>query len=312
MSDRDDFPAPVRRIVAQRAGYLCSCPDCRKLTIRPHSDPEKSLSNGVAAHIHAAAPNGPRYDPDQTPEGRSNIANAIWLCHDHSDIIDKDEKAYPAELLYEWKKKHDEYISNNGHFLELPHISIHTTEGLSIQPSRPTRITGNDVSHLREHILAIENTNRRDLSYLKARIQFPEYIVRVEESEVPIGTNIRCYPDRPSSVVNATGGGSVEMSIGDRPSMNYELEIDKLPALKTFRIKFLSVAHPSPDGYILGFSTESSMLYIHGELQHEYYGEQIRRRFVTKFQYDLENRRLSSEQCEEYTADTKLSIRCMI
>ena len=273
MSNRDDFTVGVKRTLAQRAGYLCSRPDCRKLTIRPHSDPEKSLINGVAAHIHAASENGPRYDPGQTPEERSSIGNAIWLCHDHSDIIDKDEKTYPAEILYDWKKKHEEYINKSGGLLELPNISMQTTEGLTIQPTRPIKITGNDISHFREHILTIENKNKRELSYLKARIQFPEYILHAEISDAPIGTNIRCIPERQNCVVNAAGNGSVEMNIGDRPSMNYELEIDKLPALKTFRIKFFSVAHPKPDGYILGFSAESSMHYIQGELQHEYYGE---------------------------------------
>jgi len=104
MPKRDDFPIAIKRILAQRSGYLCSKPGCRKLTIRPHSDPEKSLSNGVAAHINAASKNGPRYDPNQSEEERSSINNAIWLCHDHSDIVDKDEKKYPEELLREWKK----------------------------------------------------------------------------------------------------------------------------------------------------------------------------------------------------------------
>lgn len=311
MSSRDDFTAAAKRTLAQRAGYLCSNPNCRKLTIRPHSDPEKSLSNGVAAHIHAASEKGPRYESSQTSEERSNIGNAIWLCHDHSDIIDKDENTYPAKMLYEWKEKHEEYINNNGGLLDLPNISIQTTEGLTIQQTGPIKITGNDVSRFREHSLTIENKNKREFTYLNSRIQFPEYILRAEIADAPIGTNIRCVPERHKFVANAAGGGSVQMNIGDRPSMNYKLEIDKLPALKAFRITFISEADPEPDGYILGFGDVSSMHYIHGELQHEHYGEQINRKFVTKFQYDQEKRRLLSTPCEEDTADTKISIRAM-
>jgi len=40
---RDDFSAETKRILAQRAAYICSNPDCRNNTIGPHSDPAKSL-----------------------------------------------------------------------------------------------------------------------------------------------------------------------------------------------------------------------------------------------------------------------------
>jgi len=83
------------------------------MTIGPHSDPNKSLSTGIAAHICGAkqGKKSPRYDPNQTPEQRKDISNAIWLCHDCSDMVDKDEKAYPAEKLREWKRLHEEFIS---------------------------------------------------------------------------------------------------------------------------------------------------------------------------------------------------------
>jgi hypothetical protein len=309
MSNRDDFPKATKRILAQRAGYLCSNPRCRKLTIRPHSEPEKSLSNGVAAHINAASKNGPRYDPGQSEEERSSINNAIWLCHDDSDIVDKDEKTYPAELLREWKEKHEKFIEGGGGLLSLPDICIKTTDGLSIQPTTPIEITGNDVSQFREHILTIENRNGKPLSYLNSLIQFPELILRAEITESPIGTNIRCEPEKPNFVVKATGSGSVKINPGNKPSLNYELEIDKLPAHKRFLIKFISVSHPEPDGYILGFDNDSSTLYMAGELQHEYYGEEIKRKFITKFMYDLNDRHIFSLPCEEYTEDTKAAIR---
>jgi len=308
-ADRDDFTVNVKRILAQRAGYLCSKPDCRKLTIKPHSDPEKSLSNGVAAHINAASENGPRYDPNQTPEERSSINNGIWLCCDHSVIIDKDTSTYPANFLREWKSKHEEFISNGGGLLKLPDINIETTNGLSILPNSPFKITGDDVSKLREHILTIKNINSKELLYLHSRIQLPEYVVSAEVMDSPIGTNVKCIPERSNLVVNASGSGSVEMVGKPRPPMNLELEIDKLPPLKEFRLKFITIPHSAPDGYILGFDENSSMHYIHGELQHEYYGEYIKRIFVTKFKYDQDSRKLESSQCEEYTEDSKLALR---
>jgi hypothetical protein len=97
--ERDDFSPVTRRVLAQRAAYICSNPECRSNTIGPHSNPEKSLSTGIAAHICGAAQGEPRHDPDQTTEERMNIANGVWLCARCSRIVDADEKLYPAERL---------------------------------------------------------------------------------------------------------------------------------------------------------------------------------------------------------------------
>lgn len=48
-NNRDDFSAKIKRILAERVGFLCSCPSCRVLTIGPHSNLEKSANVGVAA-----------------------------------------------------------------------------------------------------------------------------------------------------------------------------------------------------------------------------------------------------------------------
>lgn len=58
---------------------------------------------GVAAHISAASPGGPRYDEMLTPEARSEIANGIWLCQTHAKLIDDDELTYTPAVLRDWK-----------------------------------------------------------------------------------------------------------------------------------------------------------------------------------------------------------------
>jgi hypothetical protein len=63
-----------------------------------------SRSVGVACHIRAAAPGGPRYDPSQTTEQRSSIDNGIWLCPTCGALVDKDEVRFPAALLREWRQ----------------------------------------------------------------------------------------------------------------------------------------------------------------------------------------------------------------
>lgn len=104
MNKRDDFTQQTKDKLCERVGGKCSNPNCRKETKGPHSDPRKSVSIGVAAHITAASEGGPRYDPNMSSEERRSIENGIWLCSTCAKMIDSDADAYPAELLHEWKK----------------------------------------------------------------------------------------------------------------------------------------------------------------------------------------------------------------
>jgi hypothetical protein len=48
---RDDFSKGVREVLAHRAGFRCSKPDCRASTAGPSSVNNKHGSIGIAAHI---------------------------------------------------------------------------------------------------------------------------------------------------------------------------------------------------------------------------------------------------------------------
>jgi hypothetical protein len=104
MKDRDDFSAEVKDKLARRVGFHCSNPKCKKVTSGPQIDAAKAINLGIAAHITAAAPGGPRYNADLTPEQRTAIDNGIWLCWNCSHLIDSDIKRYPANLLRQWKQ----------------------------------------------------------------------------------------------------------------------------------------------------------------------------------------------------------------
>lgn len=107
-TNRDDFSQTVKDTLAKRAGFLCSNPDCKQPTIGAQAGGEKSISIGIAAHITAAAPGGPRYDASLTSEERSSADNGIWLCSNCSIMIDKDEDKYTVELLKHWKQQAEE------------------------------------------------------------------------------------------------------------------------------------------------------------------------------------------------------------
>ena len=101
---RDDFTAATKELLARRVCYRCSNPDCRKPTIGPGLENEKTVNIGVAAHIKAAALGGKRYDIFMSPEARRHVDNGIWLCQSCSKLIDSDARRFTVELLYQWKE----------------------------------------------------------------------------------------------------------------------------------------------------------------------------------------------------------------
>jgi hypothetical protein len=95
--NRDDFREKTKLQIAKRSGWLCSYPSCRRLTVGG------DIMVGTAAHICAAAPDGPRYDPNQTPEQRRATENGIWMCRDHGTAIDSKDPEFTVATLREWK-----------------------------------------------------------------------------------------------------------------------------------------------------------------------------------------------------------------
>jgi hypothetical protein len=100
---RDDFPSSVKEQVAKRAGMRCSNPECRQPTSGPRSEDVGSASIGVAAHITAAAPLGPRYDQDMSGDERASADNAIWLCENCAKLVDADISGHATDKIREWK-----------------------------------------------------------------------------------------------------------------------------------------------------------------------------------------------------------------
>lgn len=108
---RDDFPPNVRDPIAKRAGYICSYPGCRRMTVARSEDRTSGLTMvGVAAHIAAAAPGGPRYDPSMRHDERVSESNGIWVCQIHSKFIDDNPSRCSTEELQRWKRQHERWV----------------------------------------------------------------------------------------------------------------------------------------------------------------------------------------------------------
>lgn len=81
----------------------CASPTCTEPLYR--SDPEISglALNSTVAHICAASPDGPRYDPDMSAEENRSASNLLLLCRFHSTLVDSNVSDFSVEKLHEWK-----------------------------------------------------------------------------------------------------------------------------------------------------------------------------------------------------------------
>lgn len=109
--NRDGFSKRVVTSLAGRVAYLCSNPFCRRGTIGPNTIKDKTTVIGIAAHITAAAPGGPRYNSNLTDIQRKDIDNGIWLCSNCSTLIDKDANAFTVATLRTWRTEAEKYAA---------------------------------------------------------------------------------------------------------------------------------------------------------------------------------------------------------
>lgn len=100
---RDDFPLSIKELLAKRVAYRCSNQACRQVTSGPQKDSTKAMNIGVAAHITAASPGGPRFDSSLTSDERQASENGIWLCQSCAKLVDNDPTRYGVDTLRQWK-----------------------------------------------------------------------------------------------------------------------------------------------------------------------------------------------------------------
>lgn len=307
---RDDFLKDVQRVVAERAAYICSNPDCRSPTVEPHSDPMKSLKTGEAAHIRAASSGGPRYDPNQTPEERRSIQNAIWLCTKCSTAIDKDEARFPIEMILSWKQKHEDWLKNGGIVPALPEFSIKTLNGFTL-PDEPATVTLKDCKDLREHWLTVRNQSDKEILMVDARIRLPEPVLRAMGRAKPPGVNSHFDAVRPPMIVS--GRGTVMRTRAPLPPKNVRLQLDHLPPGQPVEIALHTSLKSIEDhdllmdtGPFVDLANGSYLLnFIDGSFQFEYRGATISKKFFAPIAYDKENRTICVVEIREDRGDYK-------
>ena len=106
------------------SGNVCANPDCREPLVTENNQ------TGEIAHICAASPNGPRYDPNMSDDERRSIDNLILLCEKCNKRIDSNAKDYPVSRLREWKSNHEGFVSSDIYNTYFQNIFAKQKEGL--------------------------------------------------------------------------------------------------------------------------------------------------------------------------------------
>ena len=108
---RINFLDSTKKILAGRAAYQCSHPNCEVVTIGPGENFDQINSIGEAAHIYSASENGPRGQNGLSEADLKSIKNGIWMCKNHARLIDTNSgDGFTADQLKAWKYLHEESI----------------------------------------------------------------------------------------------------------------------------------------------------------------------------------------------------------
>lgn len=103
IKNRQNFSQLNRWQLAMSVNFRCARPGCGLVTHFYDPSRNKTINiQGQAAHIHAASPRGPRYEPDLTAEQTRSFKNGVWLCANCATLIDRLPDEHPSDLLYLW------------------------------------------------------------------------------------------------------------------------------------------------------------------------------------------------------------------
>lgn len=100
-------PEPTVSTVKQLYGTasMCAAPDCLEPLYREDPLISEAARNSTVAHICAASPEGPRFDPQMSAEDNRSAENLLLLCTFHSTLIDQRPDRFSVEVLQAWKQE---------------------------------------------------------------------------------------------------------------------------------------------------------------------------------------------------------------
>jgi hypothetical protein len=177
MARRAEFSVATRKIIAERAGYQCSVLNCGRLTSGRGPSQTQVLNIGMAAHIYAASPRGPRGTGGLSADERSQPENGIWCCYSHGKAIDSDAgNVFSAAQLQAWKRLHEARKSAEMNGAAYDRFGL--VESILIN-SAPILATRKFELGMRNVITGENNTGKSMLARLIASVAYPDHVARM-------------------------------------------------------------------------------------------------------------------------------------
>ncbi|MCG8576919.1 MAG: hypothetical protein MI810_18705 [Flavobacteriales bacterium] len=247
---RDDFSNSTKETLAKRVGYKCSNPNCRKGTVGPRTEGNKTVNIGIAAHITAASEGGPRFNKDLSSAERKDISNGIWLCQNCAKLIDNDPSKYSVELIHKWKE-----ISELSASLEIEAKSEDLKEKVEIKNSP------NSIVQINESGDNIVNQK----TVVNPKVELPAPIIKLLEIESLNEDNADELDGKYRSSIRFSFDASVQFSNLDvrvRSWMIQDVELNYLNGMyehqsiimpETKKVMGRRIHSPSPGEYRLVF-----------------------------------------------------------
>jgi hypothetical protein len=215
MNRRADFSAATRRIIAERAGYQCSVLNCGRLTVGPGPGNAKSLHTGMAAHIYAASPGGPRGTGGLTAAERSEPENGIWCCYSHGKAIDSaNGNAYSAVELKAWKRLHE--ARKSAEMAGVPLDRFGLVETIAVN-SAPASLSGRKFALGMRNIITGPNASGKSiLTRLIASVTYPDHVAELSQHR-NVDLEVRWFDPYTHDVATTGRSGNVTHILDGRP-----------------------------------------------------------------------------------------------
>lgn len=96
-----------------KSGNRCAFPNCKIELVIDESETDNPSLIGQEAHIIARKKDGPRGNSELPIENRDYYDNLILMCSNHHKIIDDATSKYTIEILKDFKKEHENWVSDN-------------------------------------------------------------------------------------------------------------------------------------------------------------------------------------------------------
>ncbi len=215
MDHRAEFSAATRKIIAERAGYQCSVLNCGRLTVGPGPGKTQVVNVGMAAHIYAASPSGPRGTGGLSAAERSEPENGIWCCYSHGKAIDSDAgHAYSVAQLKAWKRLHEARKGAEVNGRPQDHFGL--VESIAVN-SAPGSLAGRRFELGMRNIITGPNASGKSiLARLIASVAYPDHVAELSHDR-DVDIEVRWFDPQTHDVATSGRSGNVTHVLDGRP-----------------------------------------------------------------------------------------------